>query len=55
MYTLTATLSVGLALLGPGVWSADARLFGWRRIDIRAREVSCLIEPQRPVVLVARA
>lgn len=32
------TLGVSLALLGPGVWSVDARLFGWRRIDIRDRE-----------------
>ena len=24
-----------LALLGPGAWSIDARLFGWRRIEIR--------------------
>jgi uncharacterized membrane protein YphA (DoxX/SURF4 family) len=30
-----ATIGIGLALLGPGEWSVDARLFGWRRIDIR--------------------
>jgi putative oxidoreductase len=27
-----------LALLGPGGWSVDARLFGWKRIDIRDRK-----------------
>lgn len=32
---LVATLGVALALLGPGAWSVDARLFGWKRIDIR--------------------
>jgi uncharacterized membrane protein YphA (DoxX/SURF4 family) len=35
---LLATLGVALALLGPGAWSVDARLFGWKRIDIRARK-----------------
>lgn len=37
-YILLGTLSVALALLGPGAWSADARLFGWKRIDIRDRK-----------------
>jgi putative oxidoreductase len=34
-HILVATLSVGLALVGPGAWSVDSRLFGWKRIDIR--------------------
>jgi uncharacterized membrane protein YphA (DoxX/SURF4 family) len=32
---LLATISVALALLGPGAWSVDAWLFGWKRIDIQ--------------------
>jgi putative oxidoreductase len=32
---LLATIGVGLALVGPGAWSLDARLFGWKRIDIK--------------------
>jgi uncharacterized membrane protein YphA (DoxX/SURF4 family) len=30
-----AGLGVALALMGPGAWSVDARLFGWKRIEIR--------------------
>src|SRR5262245_26128043 len=36
-HILLATLCGGLALLGPGAWSIDARLFGWKRIDIKDR------------------
>jgi putative oxidoreductase len=34
---LLAAIGAALGLLGPGAWSVDARLFGWRRIDIRDR------------------
>jgi uncharacterized membrane protein YphA (DoxX/SURF4 family) len=36
IYILLAALCAALALLGPGAWSIDARLFGWKRIDIRS-------------------
>lgn len=35
---LLGTLVVALGLLGPGAWSVDARLFGWKRIDIQDRQ-----------------
>ena len=32
---VVGTLGVGLALLGPGIWSVDAHLFGWKHLEIR--------------------
>jgi hypothetical protein len=34
---LLAIMGASLALLGPGFWSVDARLFGWKRIYFRDR------------------
>lgn len=34
---LWAAVAVSLALIGPGAYSCDARLFGWQRIDLRDR------------------
>ena len=31
---LLATMAMALFLIGPGTWSFDARIFGWRRVDI---------------------
>ena len=35
---LLCTLALAIALLGPGAWSIDARLFGWKRIEIDTRK-----------------
>jgi putative oxidoreductase len=37
-HILLATLGAALALVGPGTWSVDARLFGWKRINIPNRK-----------------
>jgi uncharacterized membrane protein YphA (DoxX/SURF4 family) len=34
MSVMLAGLCAALALLGPGAWSVDARLYGWKRIEI---------------------
>lgn len=34
IYILTGTIAVAVAMLGPGFWSVDARLYGWKRIDL---------------------
>lgn len=35
---LLAAVGVALSMIGPGMWSLDARLFGWRRIVVRDPE-----------------
>ncbi len=37
---LLGTLGASLAMLGPGLWSVDALLFGWKRIEAPARTKS---------------
>ena len=34
---LLTALGAGLAMVGPGAWSIDARLFGWKRLDFQDR------------------
>lgn len=37
-HILLVTLGLAVALVGPGAWSVDARLFGWTRINIPNRK-----------------
>lgn len=34
IHILLAVLTAGIAMLGPGAWSVDARLFGRKRFDM---------------------
>jgi uncharacterized membrane protein YphA (DoxX/SURF4 family) len=36
-HVLLGIIGAALVLLGPGFWSIDARLFGWKRIDLPER------------------
>ena len=32
-WLVLATVGAALAMLGPGLWSVDARLYGWKRLE----------------------
>jgi len=34
---LLGSLGVGLAMIGPGAWSVDARRYGWKRVNPQDR------------------
>jgi hypothetical protein len=38
VHLLVATFGAALAMLGPGLWSIDAHLFGWKRIEPTPRK-----------------
>jgi putative oxidoreductase len=40
VWLLLGTAGAALAMLGPGLWSVDARLFGWKRIEAPPRKTS---------------
>ena len=40
VWLLIGTAGAALAMLGPGLWSIDARLFGWKRIETPPRRTN---------------
>ena len=42
LWLLLGTASGALAMLGPGRWSMDARLFGWKRVEAPPRKPSSI-------------
>jgi hypothetical protein len=37
-WLLLGTMGAALAMLGPGLWSIDARLYGWKRLEAAPRK-----------------
>ena len=37
-WILLGTFGAALAMLGPGGWSVDAHLFGWKRVELPDRK-----------------
>ena len=38
LWLMLATAGAALAMLGPGLWSVDARLYGWKRLEATPRK-----------------
>jgi uncharacterized membrane protein YphA (DoxX/SURF4 family) len=40
LWLMLGTAGAALAMLGPGLWSVDARLYGWKRLEPTPRKRS---------------
>jgi hypothetical protein len=40
LWLMMGTAGAALAMLGPGLWSIDARLYGWKRLEATPRKTN---------------
>jgi uncharacterized membrane protein YphA (DoxX/SURF4 family) len=48
LWLMLGTVGVALAMLGPGLWSIDARLYGWKRLGPTPRKKNSDLHKNSP-------
>jgi len=48
LWLMLATAGAALAMLGPGLWSIDARLYGWKRLEPAPRKKNSDLHKNSP-------
>ncbi len=48
LWLMLATAGAALAMLGPGLWSIDARLYGWKRLEATPRKKTSDLHKNSP-------
>jgi len=48
LWLMLATAGAALAMLGPGLWSIDARLYGWKRLEPTPRKKNSDLQHNSP-------
>ncbi len=48
LWLMLGTAGAALAMLGPGLWSIDARLYGWKRLEATPRKKNSDLHKNSP-------
>jgi hypothetical protein len=48
LWLMLGTAGAALAMLGPGLWSVDARLYGWKRLEATPRKKNSGLRKNSP-------